>query len=95
MKWIIYTLLLTNLAFGLWHYRSVELTNQQAPVDEDNLRLVLLKEYRVQQEQVGKNLLQKNFPNPAVIPWDHLKIKKPPIPFAANWYHSVLKQSAE
>jgi hypothetical protein len=53
MKWIIYTLLLTNLAFGLWHYRSVELNNEQTPVDDDNLRLVLLKEYLAQQEQKG------------------------------------------
>ena len=61
MKWIIYTLLLTNLAFGLWHYRSVELTNQQAPVDEDNLRLVLLKEYRAQQEQVSEEPSSEEF----------------------------------
>ena len=51
MKWIIYTLLLVNLGFGLWHYRSVELNGAQAPVDDDNLRLVLVKEYLAQQEQ--------------------------------------------
>jgi len=53
MKWIIYTLLLANLGFGLWHYRSVELNSVQAPVDDDNLRLVLLKEYLAQQEQAS------------------------------------------
>jgi hypothetical protein len=51
MKWIIYTLLLVNLGFGLWHYRSVDLSSTQVPVDDDNLRLVLLKEYLTQQEQ--------------------------------------------
>ena len=50
MKWIIYTLLLVNLGFGLWHYRSVDLSSTQAPVDDDNLRLVLLKEYLAKQE---------------------------------------------
>lgn len=53
MKWIIYTLLLVNLGFGLWHYRSVELNSAPAPVDDDNLRLVLLKEYLAQQAQVS------------------------------------------
>lgn len=53
MKWIIYTLLLANLGFGLWHYRSVELNGAQAPVDDDNLRLVLLREYLAQQEQAS------------------------------------------
>lgn len=56
MKWIIYTLLLANLAFGLWHYRSIELTNEQAPVDDDNLRLVLLKEYLAQKKQKGSDV---------------------------------------
>lgn len=46
-------MLLTNLGFGLWHYRSIELNDDQAPVDDDNLRLVLLKEYLAQQEQAN------------------------------------------
>ena len=50
MKWIIYVLLLANLAFGLWHYRSQDLTvaNPQSS-DDDNLRLVLVKEFLAQQ----------------------------------------------
>lgn len=49
MKWIIYALLLANLAFGLWHYRSQELTNTNpTSADDDNLRLVLVKEFLAQ-----------------------------------------------
>jgi cell division septation protein DedD len=51
MKWIIYTLLLVNLGFGLWHYRSVNLENREAPTDDDNLRLVLLREHLAQQQE--------------------------------------------
>ncbi|MGD8783404.1 MAG: SPOR domain-containing protein [Thioalkalispiraceae bacterium] len=54
MKWIIYILLLANLGFGLWHYRSVDLTEAQAPVDDDNLRLVLLREYQARQERLSE-----------------------------------------
>lgn len=50
MKWIIYALLLANLAFGLWHFRSQETTStSQESRDDDNLRLVLVKEYLAQQ----------------------------------------------
>lgn len=50
MKWIIYALLLVNLAFGLWHLRSQGPTSvSQEKTDDDNLRLVLLKEYLAQQ----------------------------------------------
>lgn len=50
MKWIIYALLLVNLAFGLWHFRSQETTSvSQESRDDDNLRLVLVKEYLAQQ----------------------------------------------
>lgn len=51
MKWIIYLLLLTNLGFGLWHYRSQALNESrvQNKNDDDNLRLVLLREYLAQQ----------------------------------------------
>jgi len=45
MKWIIYILLLINLGFGLLHFRSTVLVTDKAPLDEENLRLVLLKEY--------------------------------------------------
>jgi cell division septation protein DedD len=46
MKWIIYALLLANLAFALWHYRSQELTSVNPPsAEDDNLRLVLVKEF--------------------------------------------------
>lgn len=56
MKWIIYTLLLANLGFGLWHYRSVNLENREAPIDDDNLRLVLLKEHLAQQQEKSASL---------------------------------------
>jgi hypothetical protein len=50
MKWIIYALLLANLAFGLWHYRSQDLTSvKPQSADDDNLRLVLVKEFLAQQ----------------------------------------------
>ena len=49
MKWIIYALLLANLAFGLWHYRSQDLTSASlSSTDDDNLRLVLVKEFLAQ-----------------------------------------------
>ncbi|MEJ2440076.1 MAG: SPOR domain-containing protein [Gammaproteobacteria bacterium] len=53
MKWMIYILLLANLAFGLWSYRSQELasTNAPGPSENDNLRLVLVKEFRAQQNK--------------------------------------------
>lgn len=53
MKWIIYLLLLANLGFGLWSYRSTELAggNKHDSSDNDNLRLVLVKEYLAQQDQ--------------------------------------------
>jgi hypothetical protein len=53
MKWIIYALLLANLGFGLWHYyRSEDLTSlTPSSNDDDNLRLVLVKEYLAQQHK--------------------------------------------
>ncbi len=51
MKWAIYILILVNLGFGLLHYRSVVLTDNKTPVNDDNLRLVLLKEYLEQQDK--------------------------------------------
>lgn len=53
MKWIIYLLLLANLAFGLWSYRSQELASASVPTEgeNDNLRLVLVKEYLAQQNK--------------------------------------------
>jgi hypothetical protein len=54
MKWIIYLLLLANLAFGLWSYRSQELAGARAPdnSNDDNLRLVLVKEFLAQQNKM-------------------------------------------
>ena len=52
MKWLIYSLLLINLAFGLWHYRSQSVQFVEEDSSEENLRLVLLDEYLTQQEQV-------------------------------------------
>lgn len=53
MKWIIYLLLLANLAFGLWSYRSQELASASVPSEgeNDNLRLVLVKEFLAQQNK--------------------------------------------
>ncbi len=51
MKWAIYILLLVNLGFGLLHYRSVVISNDSTPANDDNLRLVLLKEYLEQENQ--------------------------------------------
>lgn len=52
MKWIIYALLLANLAFGLWHYRSVALFSAPAiSGEDDNLRLVMVKEFLAQQNK--------------------------------------------
>jgi len=52
MKWIIYALLLANLGFGLWNYRSQALTSVSAKSgDDDNLRLVLVKEFLAQQNK--------------------------------------------
>ena len=50
MKWLIYALLLINLAVGLWHYRfkEAEIPDVAAPA-EDALRLVLVKEFLAQQ----------------------------------------------
>lgn len=48
MKWAVYSLILINLAFALWHYRFQE--KNTSTIDEDEtLRLVLLKEYLAQQ----------------------------------------------
>lgn len=49
MKWAVYSLILVNLAFALWHYRFQE--KNTSTIDEDEtLRLVLLKEYLSRQE---------------------------------------------
>jgi hypothetical protein len=49
MKWAVYSLILVNLAFALWHYRFQE--KNSSTIDEDEtLRLVLLKEYLARQE---------------------------------------------
>lgn len=53
MKWIIYSLLLVNLAFGLWHYRSQQVRYVEEQDPEEGLRLVLLDEYLNHQGQVS------------------------------------------
>lgn len=46
MKWVIYLLLLANIGFALWHFRSQDiLPNQKKTSDDQALRLILLKEY--------------------------------------------------
>ena len=55
MKWIIYLLLLLNIAMFVWHFKSGEVADIPSPVasrqDEATLSLVLLKEQRLQKEQ--------------------------------------------
>ena len=78
MKWVIYILLLVNLAFGLLHYRSVKLADTAAPVDDDNLHLVLLKEYLAQQEHPpveGQELARCNTLGPFAKKADANKIR--------------------
>lgn len=54
MKWIIYLLLLLNLAMFVWHFRSDEVADVARPgesgQDEATLSLVLLKEQQQQKE---------------------------------------------
>ena len=45
MKWFIYALLLLNLAFALWHFRSQQVKFVEDHYQDENLRLVLLSEY--------------------------------------------------
>lgn len=57
MKWIIYLLLLLNIAMFVWHFQSGEIGNIENPVtlgqDDATLSLVLLKE---QQKQKAKQI---------------------------------------
>ena len=57
MKWIIYTLLLLNIAMFAWHYQSgkpVSVTTQVSQQqDEAAISLVLLQEQRLQKEQAA------------------------------------------
>lgn len=55
MKWIIYLLLLLNIAMFVWHFQSGEVTDVPGSVgvgrDEATLSLVLLKERHQQKQQ--------------------------------------------
>ena len=55
MKWIIYTLLLLNIAMFAWHYQSgesIEVTSVALPKQDDTAQpLVLLQEQRLQKKQ--------------------------------------------
>lgn len=53
MKWVVYSLILVNLAFALWHFRGQEPASSSAGEDEETLRLVLLKEYLAQKESAN------------------------------------------
>ncbi len=53
MKWLVYTLLLLNLAFGLWHLRSQQVTFVEDKNEDESLRLVLLSEYNRQNTVVA------------------------------------------
>ena len=52
MKWLVYILLLLNLAFGLWHLRSQQVSFVEDKNEDENLRLVLLSEYNRQNNAV-------------------------------------------
>lgn len=52
MKWLIYLLLLINLAFALWHFRGQDTRVAVSPEEDETLNLVLLKEYLAQQARV-------------------------------------------
>ena len=55
MKWIIYTLLLLNIAMFVWHYQSGKANGSTAAAlpeqDDSSISLVLLQEQRVQKDQ--------------------------------------------
>ena len=55
MKWIIYTLLLLNIAMFVWHYQSGKANGSMAAAlpeqDDSSISLVLLQELRVQKDQ--------------------------------------------
>ena len=55
MKWIIYALLLLNIAMFAWHYQSGKSAEVTSPVlaeqDEAVMSLILLKERNIQKEQ--------------------------------------------
>ena len=55
MKWVLYTLLLLNLAMALWHYQ-LKGSQQELEIEEsDNtLHLVLLREYLESQENTDQ-----------------------------------------
>lgn len=55
MKWLVYVLILVNLGFALWHYRSQDIAETEFREEDDTLRLVLLKEYLAQQENRGES----------------------------------------
>lgn len=66
MKWVIYTLLLLNLVFVLWHYRTSNDAARTSAVEqseEAGQRLVLLKEYQAQQAALEKNQPQESTPS--------------------------------
>jgi hypothetical protein len=55
MKWLIYLLLLLNIAMFVWHFQSGEIPGDRSPAasgqDEATLSLVLLKEKQQQKKQ--------------------------------------------
>lgn len=62
MKWMIYLLILGNVVFALWFYRSQESPAKElaGSADEQALQLILLKEYadrQTQQAEVSSNAM--------------------------------------
>lgn len=66
MKWVVYALLLVNLAVGLWHYRfkQADTTSTATPAD-DALHLVLVKEFLAQEETTSAQAAMNNAANTA------------------------------
>lgn len=66
MKWVVYALLLVNLAVGLWHYRFKEAeTTSTVTSEDDGLRLVLVKEFLAQQDASSNQIMVSETNNTA------------------------------
>ena len=67
MKWLIYLLILLNIAMFVWHFRSDDVVEHTSlgdvKQDEATLSLVLLKEQQQQKEKPMflQNLRRQNF----------------------------------
>ncbi len=65
MKWIIYLIILLNIGFFAWHFRTDMLREHPTPVAMSSARLVLLSEYEAEQ---AKAPLKEHSANGATLP---------------------------